>query len=303
MPQIEALLKNLIDLYPQEAELRRILARLYARQNRLDDAEAQLRAIAGAAPSNAQAALAVVQFLNLLRGPDAARQELLKRIEAGGAVFPYQIALADLHAAQGKVDDSVLLLQDLVANAREPEQVLTAQAKLAALYIATKKLEAAEALVADMLRKDSRNIDGAEAARPHPSRARPNRPRHRRPAPGASMTSRATPISCCCSPRHTSAADRSNWQTNNTPRRFAPPTSDAGIGLAYVGFLQRRGNAARAADVLSDLAARWPNNVQVLSALASVKLSNRDWAGAEEIANAVRRLGNRTSPIKSSARP
>ena len=293
LPQIEALLKNLIDHYPQEAELRRRLAQFYASQNRLDDAEAQLRAIAGAAPSDAQAALTVVRFLNLLRGPDAARQELLARIEAGGAVFPYQIALADLHAAQGRVDDSVLLLQDLVANAREPEQVLTAQGKLAALYIATKKLEAAEALVADMLRKDSRNTDGLklraqirlERGQIDPAIADLRQAINDQPRDTDIMLLLAT------------AYERSG-SIELADKQYAEALRasnlDAGIGLAYVGFLQRRGNAARAADVLSDLAARWPSNVQVLSALASVKLSNRDWAGAEEIANAVRRLGNRT---------
>ena len=236
-----------------------------------------------------------MRFLNLLRGPDAARQELLARIEAGGAVFPYQIALADLHAAQGKVDDSVLLLQDLVANAREPDAG------------ADRPGQACRAVHRDQETRSSRSPGGGHAAQ--------GQPQHRGLKLRAQIRLERGQIDPAIAdlrqaindqPRDTdimqllaTAYERSG-SIELADKQYAEAlrASDlgAGIGLAYVGFLQRRGDAARAADVLSDLAARWPSNVQVLSALASVKLSNRDWAGAEEIANALRRLGNRTIP-------
>ena len=64
------------------------------------------------------------------------------------------------------------------------------------------------------------------------------------------------------------------------------------VGLDYVGFLRRRGGADRAYDVLTELANRWPNNIQVLSALAEMKLARQDWAGAQQIAETIKRLGN-----------
>src|SRR5262249_8949319 len=67
---------------------------------------------------------------------------------------------------------------------------------------------------------------------------------------------------------------------------------DARVGLGYVAFLKRRGSGPRAEDVLGQLAGRWPKDIQVLSALAEVKLSRQDWVGAQEIADAIRRLGN-----------
>ena len=42
---------------------------------------------------------------------------------------------------------------------------------------------------------------------------------------------------------------------------------DPNIGLEYVAFLRRRGNNARAEDVLIELAGHSPRNLQVLSAL------------------------------------
>jgi tetratricopeptide (TPR) repeat protein len=64
------------------------------------------------------------------------------------------------------------------------------------------------------------------------------------------------------------------------------------VGLDYVAFLQRRNGTDRAYDVLTELANRWPNNVQILSALAQAKLSRQDWAGAQEIAETIKRVGN-----------
>jgi tetratricopeptide (TPR) repeat protein len=67
---------------------------------------------------------------------------------------------------------------------------------------------------------------------------------------------------------------------------------DPNVSLNYVAFLSRRGSTARAEDILTDLANRWPQNLQVLSNLAQAKLQRQDWTGAQEIADTIRRLGN-----------
>ena len=76
------------------------------------------------------------------------------------------------------------------------------------------------------------------------------------------------------------------------------------VGLDYVGFLRRRGGADRAYDVLTELANRWPNNVQILSALAEARLSRQDWAGAQQVADQIKSLGaGCVFPIRFSAPP
>ena len=70
-------------------------------QKRPDDAEKELRALAAANPSDVEASLNVVRFLQQLKGPAAAREELLARIKAGADVAKYQIALAEFDFAQG----------------------------------------------------------------------------------------------------------------------------------------------------------------------------------------------------------
>lgn len=67
---------------------------------------------------------------------------------------------------------------------------------------------------------------------------------------------------------------------------------DPNVGLNFVAFLRRRGTAARVEDVLTDLANRNPNNLTILSSLAETKLARRDWPGAQEIGERIRKLGN-----------
>ena len=76
-------------------------------------------------------------------------------------------------------------------------------------------------------------------------------------------------------------------------KQFADATKvsdfNAAIGLSYAAFLSRRGEIARAEDVLTELAARHPTNVRVLAALAELRLARRNWTGAQELAERIGR--------------
>ena len=68
-------------------------------------------------PTNPEAELDLVRFLYASKGPAAARKELDRRINAGGEVFPYQIALADFDFSQGNFTDAEQRIQNLVGHA------------------------------------------------------------------------------------------------------------------------------------------------------------------------------------------
>ena len=81
-------------------------------------------------------------------------------------------------------------------------------------------------------------------------------------------------------------------------RQYADALKSSGsnpdVALQYVAFLQRRGDAAHAEDVLTDVVGRNPNNLQVLSSLAQVRLSRKNWAGALAIADAIGQVQRRS---------
>ena len=290
--QQEALLRKLVDLYPFEPALQRTLINLYVKQKRYDDGEKVLRAFAAAHSSDAAAGLNVVRYLHQFKGPAAARQELMARIKAGGQVFRYQLALADLDLAEGKVADGVQLLENLVSNAGAPEDILAAQVKLAQIQFQQKKFDRAEELVSSILRKDSRNIDGLKL------RASIRLQQGQLDVAIADLRQalddqpRASDLMVLLA----NAYERSgSMELAEKQYADAAKTSgfDAGVSLNYVAFLQRRGNVERAEDILTQLAQRWPNNVVVLSALADVRLARQNWIGAQQIAEKIRQIGDR----------
>ena len=292
--QIEAVLQKLIDLYPQELAFRRQLAKFYIDQKRPDDAEVQLRAIVTADPQNSAAVLDLVRFLYANKGALAARSELVTRINAGGNVFPYQMALADFDFNQGNITDSFRLLATIAKSAPTTDQAIAAKIRLAELNLAQKNVDAADALVKDILQKDARNTNGLRLrALIHME--------HGQLEQAISDLREAI----ADQPRSTELMQllatvyERNGSIELAEKQFADAlrTSnyDPSVGLSYIAFLRRHGSVQRSAEVLGDLARRRPDNVSVLSALAEVKLQLKDWAGAQDVGESLRRIGGNNS--------
>ena len=64
------------------------------------------------------------------------------------------------------------------------------------------------------------------------------------------------------------------------------------VGLRYVSYLQRLGDAARAEDVLTELSSANPRNIQILAALAQARLARKNWPGALALADTISGLGD-----------
>jgi len=290
LQQAESLLRRLVELYPDEPEFRKQLVKLYVFQHRPDEAEREERAIVGAHPDDSQAELELVQLLGVVRGPAAARQELVDRIKAGKDIFPYQIALAELDFSQGNFADSFQLLQGIINDQSSPDHVLAAQVKLAAMQLSRKQTDA-EKLVSDILRKDNRNTDGLRMRASIRMDRGELEPAINDLRQALNDQPRSLPLMLLLA-----VAYERSGSIELAEKQFSDATKtsnfDANTGLAYVAFLQRRGSTARAEEVLSQLASRWPKNTQVLTMLAQAKLTRQDWAGAQETAEAIRRIGN-----------
>jgi Flp pilus assembly protein TadD len=151
----EAALKKLVELNPQELGYRKLLVNFYVEQRRTNDAEMEMRALAAANPADSAAALDVVRFLYTIKKDSAAaRQELNARIGAGGEVFPYQIALADMNFTEGNLTDGKQLLENLINTGSSSEQVRIAKIALAQMYLSKRNFDPAETLATDILRDD-----------------------------------------------------------------------------------------------------------------------------------------------------
>ena len=286
----EAALNKLVELNPLEPGYRKLLVNFYVEHRRTDDAEKELRGLAADSSANSEAALDLVRFLyTIKKDPVAARQELNARIRAGGDVFPYQMALADMDLADGKLAEGRQLLEGLVSTDSSPEHVRTAKIALAQIYMSNRNFEHAEKLATDVLADDPHHVSALKLrASVRLEGARPD----------AAVTDLVDALNY--QPRSTDlmlllarAYERSGL-IELADKQFADATRisdlDVNIGLGYAGFLQRRGSIVRSEDILIGLDKRRPNNIRVLSALAQVRLARQDWKGAQEIAEAIRRI-------------
>ena len=292
--QIEATLRKLLTLHPEEAVFRKQLIKFYIDQHRLGDAEAELRTAAKSNAKDSDAELDLVRFLYKIKGYAVARQELTARIEAGGNVFPYQIALSDLDYSHGNVAEAVKLLDVLAKDPNSAEHSHAAKIKLAEIDIANKNIDAAQAVLADVLRQDGRDPGALklrasvylehgqlDAAIADLRQALDNRPR-------------AADLMLQLAIAYERRGDI-ELAEKQFAEAFRASGFEARVGLNYVAFLRRRGSLDRADDILTDLAARQPKNLSVLSALAEVRLARQDWSGAQEIGETMRRIGGNNS--------
>jgi len=289
-PRLEAQLRTLAELYPENAAFRKQLVNLYMFQHRPEDAEKELRAVAVADPKNTQSGLDLIRFLYTVKGAAAAREELNARINAGGDIFAYQLQLAELDFDQGKSDDSFKLLETL-GNSASAANAVTAKIALAKLKLRQKNTDAAEKIVADILTNDQRNVDALKLR----AFIRLNRDQFDAAIADLREALNDQPRSPDLMLMLATAYERSG-SIELADKEFADALKassfNANVGLDYVAFLRRRGGTDHAYDVLTELASRWPKNIRVLSALAEAKLTRRDWVGAQEIAEMIKRIGN-----------
>jgi len=289
--QAENLLRKLIELYPEEPAFRRQLIRLYVDQHRPEDAEKEQRAICSAHPNDPQAVLDLVKLVYTLKGPDAARQELVSRINAGGKVFPYRLALVDLDVAQGKRDDAVKSLESFISGDDSPEHVVQAKTKLAEIYLNGRQIEAADKIVGEVLRKDAGNTLALklhatillERGQVEPAINALRQALNDQPRAADLM------LMLAGSYERVGSMELAEKQFAEAMRAS---NFDPRVGLTYAAFLQRHGNMGRAEDVLTELANRSPRNIEVLSTLAQVRLQRQNWVGAQELAETIRKLGD-----------
>jgi tetratricopeptide (TPR) repeat protein len=289
--QAEGLLRKLITDNPKDDRLRAQLVQLYLSSKRFDDAERELRSIVVAAPSDARSGMNLVRFLLALKGAKAARDELGTRIKAGGDVFDYQVALADLDFAEGNLDSAAQSLKGLTATASTAERKLLAQSKLAEMYVNKGNFAAAEPIVAEILQKDGHNTIGLRLR----AAAKIEKGDLESAIADLRLALNDQPKSVELLTLMGVAYERSG-KNELANRQYADALKASNlnpdVAQRYLAFLQRQGDLGHAEDVLGEVVARNPPSVPLLTALAQMRLARKNLSGALVVADSLAKLGN-----------
>ena len=292
MPEIGLQLRRMVALFPNDANLTQSLIGWYFVQDDLAGAESYLRELAGDATGPAEEHIAVVQFLQSTQGAAAAKQEL-DRLAAANAGTPnadiYETLSAVIRFDAGQQDEALAAFEGVLARAAPSDQTRQIRNTYARLLIAHGDEDAARAQVATILSEDASNVaalklraswliadDRASEAILSLRQALGQQPRDAETLTLMAQAHLREGNRALAGERLALAVD----VTNSAPQE----------ALRYANFLREDGRRAAARSVLTEARAKSPDNVDVLTTLAGVLLSEGAWIEAQGIANRLRAI-------------
>lgn len=288
----ETVFRKLIAFYPDIRALRHILAQFYLSHGRKDAAEAEYRAVMTENPADVEARLDLVRFVNAVKGPKAATQELETLIAGDPDNSELKFALAGLHQSQKNSAAAEAIFRHIIGKAGKDGEVIRAKGLLAASLLTGGDRKAAQKLVDEVLKEDQRNEQGLllKAGMAIDDRkleqAISDLRTILRDVPDSSrallLLARAHELSG--SPELAQEHYLKAFQAS----KLASP-----FGVAYGDFLLKRGQAARAESVAEDVLKVSPGDVPAMKMLAQARINKGDWVGAQTVADELRKHGGK----------
>ena len=155
---IEAQLKEMIALFPDDPAPRATLVRWYVSQSQLDEAEKYLRAAVETENGTTDDQLTLIRFLSELHSPEKAQAELAKMIEAGDASPVIMSLQAGYLFDFGEQDAGIAQMRELISGTEPGEDLQTVKIALARMLILVGDEQSARTTVAEVLAENSENV-------------------------------------------------------------------------------------------------------------------------------------------------
>lgn len=289
--EAEAVFRHLVTLYPKRPEFRKALSRYLMRQNRLDDAETEIRALATDYPDDAEIQIDVVRFLNSTKGAAAATDELNTLIAGNPSIYRFQFALAHLQRNQGDADGAYETLKKIAQIETDKESRHTAKTQIAEALLNEKKLDEASRWLEEVLAADKRHLRALllrAAIQIERRKLDPAIADLRAVLKDSPQTTRAL-ILLARAHQLNGSIELADDRLANA---FRVSSANTEVGLHYVRFLRQNSRLNRAEDVLVTVLARDPRDVRVLRTLAQVRLAQENWPGAQEVAEELAKISS-----------
>jgi len=294
---VERQLRRMIELFPDDETAPRALVRWLVAQGELDRAEEFLRERIGSAAAPDEGILELIAFLERFRGQEVAVAEL-DRILADGRPAPTLRGLrAGYRFDMGAQEAAIAELRGILDGLEPSEEQRKLLLVLARMLEETGDRQGAEALVDQVLEADPVNVgalktkagwliaaDRAGDAILLLRTALENAPRD-------------TDIPTMLARAHEREGNR---ELVGEMLALAYDLSDSAPAetLRYARFLQADGRRDTAEKILIDALRLAPDNMEILIALGELHVSAGDWPRAEQVQQALRRLG---TPLAEAA--
>ncbi|MEJ1380310.1 MAG: tetratricopeptide repeat protein [Candidatus Sedimenticola sp. (ex Thyasira tokunagai)] len=284
--------ERLIELYPENIAFRRAFAQFYVSNKQIDKAEAVLRQIVVDFPADLDKKLSLVKFLLANYGLDKAVTELDKYISENPDEYKYQFALAEIYISQKQQERAKEVLNKVVAKDAEGANGIAAKSRLAALALSAGEKNEALLLIEDVLALEPKNSSALliKATMQLTDRKIEDAIATLRTVlknDSGSVNALALLAKAHLSNKSPQLA-KENYQ-----RAIKIDPVNQKIVLEYARLLIKGREADQAGELLQKFIDRVPNSVAALQMMAQVKLSQRDWATAQQIAERLRDLDSK----------
>lgn len=278
--------------FPDNAETRDMLIRWYLSRGELDEAEALLRDLAGEATGSVDGHMALAQFLEQMRGADAARAELEALVAANDGTANadvYRATLAGMDFNAGRRDEAIAAVEAILRDAEPSDQTRRIKLALAQMLDATGNRVGARARVEEILEEDTSNVEALKLRagwliaedRPRDAIIDLRNALDQSPRDSAALILMAR-------------AHEREGDMDLAGERLAAAVeaSDGGAveALTYARFLMAQDKAWVARRVLTDARRSNPRNAEILSMLAGLHVNAGEWAEAREILATLREI-------------
>lgn len=290
------------ETFPEDERVRDMLIRWYMAKRDHDAAEALLRKIAGDDTGPAGMHLSLVQFLEEVRGPDAARDELSRLIAANegqpnGQLYRATLAGMDFNA--GDHAGAITRIEEILRDAEESDQTRRIKLALAKMLDATGNRVGARSRIEEVLEHDTTNVEALRMRanwliaedRPRDAIIDLRKALDQDPRDSATLMQMAS-------------AHQREGDMELAGERLAAAVEASGGGvteaMTYARFLLDQDKVWVARRVLNDARRANPNNVEILSTLAGLHVNAGEWPQAHQIIEELR--GIDSPPARASVR-
>lgn len=157
MDGVEAQLREMIKIFPDDPAHKATLIRFYVSRNDLDAAEGVLRDLVAASPvDDPSPTVQLIQFLAAYRGPEAVRTEVRRAIAEHPDPVPFQVIEASFEFALGNRSEAISTLEGVLPTAEPSDQTRSMKITLAKMLLATGNEVGARTQVEEVLEQDPR---------------------------------------------------------------------------------------------------------------------------------------------------
>ncbi len=276
-------LRTMVATFPEDEPSRQYLMAWYLERGDNDGAEQFLRDLASRPDAEDEAHMAVIQFLRLTKGVDAARAEVDRLVETMENPERFVAVQASMDFDAGQRDEAMAKLEELVDSVEEPTDVTNnIKILLARMQASTGDLVGSRARVEEVIENDGSHVDALKLRASWHIEEDLTGDAIIDLRTALAQAPRDAEIMTLMAAAHERAGDRElageRYSLAVEFSEQAPRES-----LRYANFLIGTDRPDAAEAVLDEALIKAPTNLELLRAIAALQLQREDWNEVQRV--------------------